>query len=70
MTAKGVTLAEQVATLKDRLEGVERTALFSPQVQEAMLLADLFDSIKPKEYVLPLDILAGFPVGTNVSTKC
>lgn len=35
--------------------------IFEPAVVEAMRLADLYDHIKPADYVLPLDAMAGHP---------
>lgn len=44
----------------DRL-GEENKDLFSPEALAALRLCELFDSVRPQEYVLPLDALAGFP---------
>ena len=33
---------------------------FSPALLEAIRLADMFESVKPEAYILPLDALAGF----------
>lgn len=35
---------------------------FSPAVLEAMRLADVYESVKSQEHILPLDTLAGFVV--------
>jgi hypothetical protein len=39
----------------------QQNVLFSPAVVDAMKLADMFESIKPQEYILPLDAMVGFP---------
>lgn len=33
----------------------------NPAVAEAMRLSELYEYIKPKDYVLPLDAMAGLP---------
>ncbi|MDP3135244.1 MAG: hypothetical protein Q8N17_02790 [Burkholderiaceae bacterium] len=33
----------------------------NPAIEEAMRLAELYEYIKPQEYVLPLDAMAGLP---------
>lgn len=36
------------------------TSIFSPEVVEALRLSELYAIGKPKEYVLPLNAMAGF----------
>jgi hypothetical protein len=49
----------QVVT--DRLEE-SGNASFSPEALEALRLCDLFDNVKPDDYLLPIDAMAGFVV--------
>jgi hypothetical protein len=44
-----------------RLGEVAGRALFTPEALDALRLSDLFESVRPQEYVLPLDAMAGFP---------
>jgi hypothetical protein len=55
-------LSERVRELITNSETVQKNIFFDSAVIEAMRLADLFESIKPQEYILPLDAMAGFPV--------
>lgn len=36
------------------------SSIFTPEIQEALRLSDLYAIKKPKEYVLPLDAMEGF----------
>jgi len=45
--------------VRERLRNSEGPIL-SPQVEDALRLADEFDGIQPEEYKIPLDALAGF----------
>ncbi len=55
--------------VRERLKRVNRQSkegtMFSPEVLEAIKLADLFEDIKPEPYILPLDRLAGFTDENN-----
>jgi hypothetical protein len=44
-----------------RLGEVAGSTLFSPEALDALRLSDIFESVRPQEYVLPLDAMAGFP---------
>jgi hypothetical protein len=44
-----------------RLREVAGSALFSPEALDALRLSDIFESVRPQEYILPLDAMAGFP---------
>ena len=43
--------------------------LFTAELKAALKLNDLFEYVKPEEYVLPLDALAGFCMGSRVTFK-
>lgn len=61
------TLTEKVKSVLDELPAPAEP-LFSPAVLEAMALADKYSDIKPVEFTLPLDALAGmapFACGRN-----
>lgn len=47
-------------TIRDLAARQSDEALFAPEVVEAMRLADLYEDIQPKEYILPLNALGGF----------
>lgn len=54
-----------VTLVKMRIAEIEESPAivkFSPAVLEAMRLADLFESVHSQEYILPLDVLAGFSI--------
>lgn len=46
--------------VQDRLDENSQS-LFSPEALAALRLCDVFDSVRPQEYILPLDAMAGFP---------
>ncbi len=46
-------------------EKIRAEAMFSESVQEALRLAEQFDSIKPQVFLMPLDELAGFITSRN-----
>ncbi|QOZ09237.1 hypothetical protein [Bradyrhizobium sp. CCBAU 51765] len=50
--------------VQDRLSENSQS-LFSPEALAALRLCDVFDSVRPQEYVLPLDAMAGFPSHTQ-----
>jgi hypothetical protein len=52
------SITERVA---ERMAEQAPPRVFTPEVVEAMRLADLYESVKPEEYILPIDALAGFP---------
>jgi myo-inositol-1-phosphate synthase len=39
---------------------VSDSSIFTPEIREALRLSDLYAIEKPKEYVLPLNAMAGF----------
>jgi hypothetical protein len=52
-----------VDSVQDRIIAIPKTSTrsdFSPALLEAIKLADMFESVKPEAYILPLDALAGF----------
>jgi hypothetical protein len=51
-----------VAAVKERIKSEQKKIPFEKPVLDAMELADKFESVKPEEYVLPLDAMAGFRV--------
>lgn len=58
------------SALKDTVEKCLESAaavknkkfLDDPAIAEASRLADVYENIKPNDYILPLDAMAGFPV--------
>lgn len=59
-----------VENVNDRITAIEREqkeALFNPAVLEAMKLADLYEAVKPQDYILPLDAMVGFPIAAKTS---
>jgi hypothetical protein len=50
-----------VDAVKIAVANENKSANFDAAVIEAMRLADLFEHIKPVDYVLPLDAMAGLP---------
>ncbi len=62
------TLSEKVQARIIGSEYEQKNILFGPAVIDAMRLADLFESVKPQEYILPLDAMVGFPVVAKYSS--
>lgn len=54
-----------VKAVKDRVLSAQEDIPFDQAIIDAMELAEKFEAIKPEEYVLPLDAMAGFRVGTK-----
>ena len=52
-------LSHRVCKLIKKMENNKMNEL-SPELLEAMRLADLYEFVRPIEYTLPLDALAGF----------
>jgi hypothetical protein len=50
-------IAEEV---QEVIKSKAASVYFPPEVEDAIRLADLFDSVKPEVYVVPLDAMAGF----------
>lgn len=57
----------QQAKEKLKLESAPAHGKFSPEIEEALRLSDVFDEIRPQAYILPLDAMAGFCVHTAES---
>jgi hypothetical protein len=53
-------LFEKVKACMARLAEGRSAEMFSPAVLDALRLADLFEDVRPQEYVLPLNAMAGF----------
>ena len=64
--ANNTSLKDKVAERINETTAIQKKFLCDPAVKEAMRLADLFEDIKPSEYILPLDAMAGFPVQTKI----
>ncbi|MCA3002797.1 MAG: hypothetical protein ACK5RJ_13940 [Burkholderiales bacterium] len=57
------TLAEMVEKCLESAEAeVSKKLLADAAIREASRLADMYEHIKPSDYILPLDAMAGFPV--------
>ena len=50
-------ISEEVQEL---IKSTSASVFFPPEVEDAIRLADLYDSVKPEVYVFPLDAMAGF----------
>lgn len=62
-------LKDKVAARISATTAIQKKFLSDPAVMEAMRLADLYEDIKPSEYILPLDAMAGFPVQAKVIAR-
>jgi hypothetical protein len=54
--------------VRDRITAIDsnhHNSIFEPAVIDAMRLADMFASVEPQEYILPLDEMFGFPVAAK-----
>ena len=60
---------ERIEEIAQKSSSSDQGGLFSPEVEEAMRLADMYAAIKPQEYILPLDAMAGFPVSATAHSK-
>ncbi|OYW63034.1 MAG: hypothetical protein B7Z40_15695 [Bosea sp. 12-68-7] len=56
MTQPTTRLSQVVA---ERLDTAAKPD-FSPEVLDALRLCDIFESVRPEEYLTPIDALAGF----------
>lgn len=44
-------------------------AVLTPELKAAIRLSDQFEDLKPKEYILPLDALAGFSLEAKAARR-
>ena len=56
------TLCDKVTERLGTFPSNQEQFLSDPAMQNALRLADMYEDIKPVEYILPLDAMAGFPV--------
>lgn len=54
-----------VEAVRKKVRDEKNKRLFDDNVLDAMKMADQFAEVKPEEYILPLDAMAGFKVATR-----
>jgi hypothetical protein len=60
-------LAERV---RNKIQSVKTSGTaFSPEMMDALRLAEQFEGITPQDYLLPIDEMAGFTISRSAPRK-